>query len=278
MAIRIFAADSMAWRVVGQIQSRLGDFSWAHPDAPQTMLKAVEEFAVECSMVKVYGSEVLDFAADEGVQIHGGYGFHQDYAVERAYRDSRINRLFEGTNEINRLLITGMLVKRASKGQLALVPAALALMGEIQSGQIGSAEKDEELRLVQNAKKIALLTLGMAFQKYQAALENQQEIMMNISDIIMETFAMESTLLRARKATASGKATIAAEMASVFLRDAMARCEQSARNVLGACADGEKLHQNMSVLRRLAVYDPVDSVSLRRKIASRLLTRERYVI
>ncbi len=171
-----------------------------------------------------------------------------------------------------------MLVKRASKGQLALVPAALALMGEIQSGQIGSTDKDEELRLVQNAKKIALLTLGMAFQKYQAALDNQQEIMMSIADIIMETFAMESTLLRARKATASGKASIAAEMASVFLRDAMARCEQSARNVLGACADGEKLHQNMSVLRRLAVYDPVDSVTLRRKIASRLLTRERYVI
>ena len=278
MAIRIFAADSMAWRVVGQIQSRLGDFSWGHADAAQTMLKAVEEFAVECSMVKVYGSEVLDFAADEGVQIHGGYGFHQDYAVERAYRDSRINRLFEGTNEINRLLITGMLVKRASKGQLGLIPAALALMAEIQGGQIGSTEKDEELRLVQNAKKIAILTLGLAFQKYQAALEKEQEVMMNISDIIMEAFAMESTLLRARKAAASGKASIAAEMASVFLRDAMARIEQSARNVLGACAEGEKLHQNMSVLRRLAVYDPVDAVALRRKIAARLLTRERYVI
>ncbi len=277
-AIRIFAADSMAWRVVGQIQSRLGDFSWAQADASQTMLKAVEEFAVECSMVKVYGSEVLDFAADEGVQIHGGYGFHQGYAVERAYRDARINRLFEGTNEINRLLITNMLVKRAGKGQLGLVPAALALMGEIQSGQIGSTEKDEELRLVQNAKKVALLTLGLAFQKHQTALEGQQEIVMNIADIVMETFAMESTLLRARKAVAAGKSSIAAEMCSVFLRDAMARVEQSARNVLGACCDGEKLHQNMSVLRRLAVYDPVDAVTLRRKIAARLLTRERYVI
>jgi alkylation response protein AidB-like acyl-CoA dehydrogenase len=278
MAIRIFAADSMAWRVVGQIQSRLGDFSWARADASQTMLKAVEEFAVECSMVKVYGSEVLGYAADEGVQIHGGYGFHQDYAVERAYRDSRINRLFEGTNEINRLLITGMLVKRASKGQLALVPAALALMGDIQSGQIGSTEKDEELRLTQNAKKIALLTLGLAFQKYQAALEGQQEVMMNIADIVMETFAMESTLLRTRKAMAAGKASIAVEMCAVFLRDAMARLEQSARNVLGASVEGEGLRENMAVLRRLAVYDPVDAVTLRRKIAGRLLTRERYVI
>jgi alkylation response protein AidB-like acyl-CoA dehydrogenase len=279
MAIRIFAADSMAWRVVGQIQARLGDdFSWSRAGASQTMLKAVEEFAVECSMVKVYGSEVLNYAADEGVQIHGGYGFHQDYAVERAYRDARINRLFEGTNEINRLLITGMLVKRASKGRLGLVPAALALMGEIQSGQIGSTEADDELRLTQNAKKIALVTLGLAFQKYQAALDAQQEVMMNIADIVMETFAMESTLLRARKAVAAGKASIAAEMCSVFLRDAMGRIEQSARNVLGACAEGEKLHENMAVLRRLAVYDPVDAVKLRRKIASRLLTRERYVI
>ncbi len=278
MAIRIYAADSMAWRVVGQIQNRLGDFSWSQPEAPQTMLKAVEEFAVECSMIKVYGSEVLDFAADEGVQIHGGYGFHQDYAVERAYRDSRINRLFEGTNEINRLLITGMLVKRATRGQLGLIPAALALMGEIQSGQIGSTETDEELRLVQNAKKVAILTLGMAFQKYQAELEKQQEVMMNIADIVTETFAMESTLLRTRKATAAGKASIAAEMCSVYLRDAMARIEQAARNVLGACSEGEALHKNMAVLRRLAVYDPVDAVALRRKIASRLLTRERYVI
>jgi alkylation response protein AidB-like acyl-CoA dehydrogenase len=271
IAIRIYAADSMAWRVVGQIQSRLGDFSWQHPGASQTMLKAVEEFAIECSMIKVYGSEVLDYAADEGVQIHGGYGFHQDYAVERSYRDSRINRIFEGTNEINRLLITGMLVKRAARGQLALMAA-------IQSEKSASTENDEELRLVQNAKSIALLTLGLALQKYQAALDNQQEIMMNISDIVMETFAMESTLLRARKAAAAGNASIAEQMNAVFLRDAMARVEQSARNVLGACSEGDALQKNMAVLRRLAVYDPVDAVTLRRKIAARLLTRERYVI
>ncbi len=254
MAIRTFAAESMAWRVLGQIQAR----------SSETMLKALEEFAVECSMVKVYGSEVLDYAADEGVQIHGGYGYHQDYAVERAYRDSRINRLFEGTNEINRLLITGMLMKRAAKGQLALMAAA-------QSAQSPSTETDEELRLVQNAKKIALFTLGLAS-------EEQQETMMNIADILMETFAMESVLLRARKATASGKATIAGAMSAVYLRDAMGRIELAARNVLGARSEGERLRQNMAVLRRLAVYDPVDAVSLRRKIAERLLTRERYVI
>jgi alkylation response protein AidB-like acyl-CoA dehydrogenase len=278
MAIRIYAADAMAWRVVGNIQNRLGDFSWSNPDAPQTMLKAVEEFAVECSMIKVYGSEVLDYAADEGVQIHGGYGFHQDYAVERAYRDSRINRIFEGTNEINRLLITGMLAKRAARGQLALLPAAMALLKDIQGGTIGSRESDEEMRLVQNAKKIALLTLGLALQKFQAALGSQQEVMMNIADIVMETFAMESALLRTRKAVAAGKASIAGEMCAVFLRDAMGRVEQAARNVLGACSEGESLHQNAMVLRRLAGYDPVDAVALRRKIAGRLLSRERYVI
>ena len=278
MAIRIYAADAMAWRVVGNIQNRLGDFAWSRPDASQTMLKAVEEFAVECSMIKVYGSEVLDFAADEGVQIHGGYGFHQEYAVERSYRDSRVNRIFEGTNEINRLLITGMLVKRAARGQLGLLPAAMALMADIQGGKIGSTESDEELRLVQNAKKIALLTLGLAFQKYQSALENQQEVMMNAADIVMETFAMESTLLRTRKATAAGKATIAGEMFAVFLRDAMGRIELAARNVLGACSEGEALQQNMKVLRCMAAYDPLDAVTLRRKIAARLLTRERYVI
>jgi alkylation response protein AidB-like acyl-CoA dehydrogenase len=283
MAIRIYSAESIAWRVVGLVQGQLEGFSWDRPEASKIILKAVEEYAVECSIIKVYGSEVLDYVADEGVQIHGGYGFHQDYMVERAYRDSRINRIFEGTNEINRLLITGMLIKRAARGQLGLLPAAAALLNEIQSGKIGAAEAggaDEEMRLVRNAKSIALLTLGLAFQKYQAAIETQQEILINLADIIMDTFAMESSLLRARKATASGKAIIAGHMCAVFLRDAMARIEPAARNVLGGCCgggvQGDALRKNMSVLRRLAAYDPVDSVALRRAVAARLLAKERY--
>src|SRR6185437_9534408 len=155
MAIRIYAAESAAWRIVGLIQA----------EAAQATLKAVEEYAVECSIIKVFGSEVLDYVADEGVQIHGGYGFHQDYAVERAYRDSRINRIFEGTNEINRLLITGMLLKRAARGQLALLLAAQALMKDIQAGRFGAGETDEDTRLVRNAKSIALLALGLAYRK-----------------------------------------------------------------------------------------------------------------
>jgi len=278
MAIRIYAAESIAWRVVGLIQSQLDGFSWEQPDASQTMLKGVEEYAIECSIIKIYGSEVLDYVVDEGVQIHGGYGFHQDYAVERAYRDSRINRIFEGTNEINRLLIPGMLFKRAARGQLALTSAALALMAKIQGGDIGVSDTEEEIRLLRNAKRIALLTIGLAFQKYQAEIDKQQEILMNIADIVMETFAMESALLRAHKLARIGKPGIAGDICDVFLRDAMARVELSARNVLGSSSDPQTLRANMSVLRRLAVHDPVNSAVLRRKIAGHLLSRERYIL
>jgi alkylation response protein AidB-like acyl-CoA dehydrogenase len=268
MAIRTFAAASAAWRIVGLVQSHLDS---------ETMLKALEEFAIECSIIKVYGSEVLGYVVDEGVQIHGGYGFHQDYAVERSYRDSRINRIFEGTNEINRLLIAGMLLKRAARGQLDLMGAVQRLTADLQAGRVDAADLDEELRLVSNAKRIALLTLGFAYQKYGADVEKQQEVLMNVSDIVMEAFAMESTLLRTRKLIAAGKAGIAVEMNAVFLRDAMARVEISARSVLGACS-GPMLRANMSILRKLAVYDPVDSVAARRTIARRLLEREKFVV
>ena len=278
MAIRCYTAESAAWRIIGLIQGQLEGFSWARDKASETMLKAVEEYAVECSIIKVYGSEALDFVVDEGVQIHGGYGFHQDYAVERSYRDSRINRIFEGTSEINRLLITGMLLKRAARGQLDLLGATQRLMSDIQSGKIGSASSDEESRLVSNAKSIALLTLGMAYRKFGAGVEKQQEVMMCISDIVIEAFAMESTLLRTRKLVTAGKASIAAEMNAVFLRDALARVEMSARSVVGACSDAEMLRINMSVLRKLAVYDPIDSVTARRVIAKRLLDREKFVV
>src|SRR5436190_23171766 len=146
MAIRIFAAESIAWRLVGLIEGQLNGFSWDQPNASQTMLKAVEEYAAECSIIKVYGSEALDYVVDEGVQIHGGYGFHQDYAVERSYRDSRINRIFEGTNEINRLLVTGMLLKRAQRGELGLVPAAQGGMAEVLGGPAANGGASDEVR------------------------------------------------------------------------------------------------------------------------------------
>ncbi len=282
MAIRIYAAESMTYRVEGMIQSHLEGFTWTEPDAardpsaqPATragvvggkaLMKAVEEFAAECSIIKVYASEVLDYVVDEGVQIHGGYGYHQDYAVERSYRDSRINRIFEGTNEINRMLVTGMLLKRAQQGRLGLVKAAKALMDEVLSGPSPSAG------LVPNAKKITLLLLSLAFEKFGATLEKQQEVVAGIADVIMETFAMESAQLRSQK-TGTG-----ADICQVLLCDSMARIEMFARPVLAACSEGDALRANLAVLRRFAKYEPVDSIALRRRIAERLLTAGRYVV
>jgi alkylation response protein AidB-like acyl-CoA dehydrogenase len=281
MAIRMYAVESMIWRVVGQIESRLEDFSWSRPDASHTMLRAVEEYAAECSMVKVYASEALGYVADEGVQIHGGYGYHQDYAVERAYRDARIHRIFEGTNEINRLVICGMLLKRAARGQLALMPATEKLRAEALSGEAASGRPvgaGEESLLVANAKKIGLLALGLAQERYPGSLEKQQEVLMHIADILTETFAMESVFLRTSKLSAPGRETAARAICSVFLRDAMARIELAARNVLGACSGGEAVRANVTLLRRLANYEPVDAVGLRRQVAGRLLARERYAV
>jgi butyryl-CoA dehydrogenase len=273
MAIRIFAAESMAYRVEGLISEHLEGFSWNEPEAAKRMMKAVEEFAAECSMVKVYGSEMLDYVVDEGVQIHGGYGFHQDYAVERAYRDSRINRIFEGTNEINRLLVTGMLLKRAQQGRLGLVKAAKSLMDEILAGPtLASGSESEERKLGRNAKKIALLLLGSAFEKFGPAMEEQQEVLAGIADVVMEILAMESSLLRAEKTSAG------ADMAAVILRDGMTRIESFAKPVLAACGQGDVLRSKMTVLRRFAKYDPVDSIVIRRRIAERLLSVGHYVV
>jgi hypothetical protein len=239
-------------------------------------LKAIEEFAAECSMVKVYASEMLDYVVDEGVQIHGGYGYHQDYAVERAYRDSRINRLFEGTSEINRLVITGMPLEARGPRTSTPVRSRPRYPAEDANPQADERIADAELSLVHNAKKIALLTLGIAHQKYGAQLEQQQEIIMNLSDIIMEVFAMESSLLRSRKLAAAGGGANAADACAVYLRDAIAKLELSSRTVLSACAQGDELRRNLSRLRGYASHDPVNSIALRRQIAGRLLANERY--
>jgi len=283
MAIRIYAAESMTYRVVGQIEAQLTDFSWEHPNASETMLKAVEEYAAECSIIKVYASEVLDYVADEAVQIHGGYGYHQDYAVERAYRDSRINRIFEGTNEINRMLITGMLLKRAARGQLGLVKAAQAVLGEVLSGpgmsdSAGAGPFAEETKIVCNSKKIALLLMGVAYQRFLMDLEKQQEVLAGISDVIMDVFAAESSLLRTQKLASQSKGTQAADMCAVLVRDAMAHIEVTARTVLAACSEGDNLRAHLAVLRRFSKYEPVNAIEARRRIAGRLMDAERYVV
>jgi alkylation response protein AidB-like acyl-CoA dehydrogenase len=275
MAIRIYATESMIWRVVGFIENQIRAGSHKGPDHTALELKAIEEFAAECSMVKVYAAEMLDYVVDEGVQIHGGYGYHKDYAVERAYRDARINRLFEGTSEINRLVITGMPLKRAAKGLLPLLEAARAVADEPYAP--GESSGDAEMDLVRNAKKIALLTLGVAHQRHGAQLEQQQEIIMNISDIVMEVLAMESSLLRRRKMAAE-RGTNAADSCAVYLRDALIRIELASRTVMSASAEGEELRQKLFRLRTCAGHDPVNAIALRRRIAARLLANECYTI
>ena len=279
MAIRLYATETISYRVVGMIQDQLHGFSWDQPDANTTMLKAVEEYAAECSYIKVFASEMLDYVTDEGVQIHGGYGFHQDYAVERAYRDSRINRIFEGTNEINRLLATGMLLKRAQRGQLPLVEAVKKLQAELLAGPSLSANgSGDDSKLVSNAKKVALFALGVAFQKYMTALEDQQEILAALTDISMNVFAMESVLLRTEKLAAHGKGEVARDMTAVFLREALETIESAARAVLAASSDGDALRTNLAVLKRFTKFEPVNAIALRRQIAARLLEADRYTV
>lgn len=274
MAIRMFANESMAYRVVGEIEAQLKDFSWEAVDASQKILKTVEEYAAECSFIKVFGSEMLDYVVDEAVQIHGGYGYHQDYEVERAYRDSRINRIFEGTNEINRLLATGMLLKRAQRNTLPLVEAVKKLQEEILGGP-GPGEADP----VANAKKIGLFLLGAAYQQFREKIEEQQEVVAGITDVLMNAYAMESALLRARKIAASGRSSEnAQDMAAVFADEAMTTIETSARTVLAACSEGDMLRANLAVLRRFTRREPPNSIGLRRKIAARLLDATRYVV
>jgi len=275
MAIRIFATESMAWRVVGLIETQLSSAGHGSSDSVKAELKAVEEYAAECSMVKVFAAEMLDYVADEGVQIHGGYGFHQDYAVERIYRDARINRLFEGTSEINRLVISGMPLKRAARGLLPLFEAAQKELSTNREGE-SSGSNDPEAQVVRHAKNISLLTLGVAHKKYGVELEKQQEVVMSLSDLFMETFAMESVLLRSRKMAATGK-SIADDICAVFLRDALARIQAASQNVLGACSESGDLQSNMTRLRSYANYEPVNAIALRRNIAEQLLGSERYL-
>jgi hypothetical protein len=247
IAVRIFAAETMSYRVTGVIQDRMS--------AGDSLLKATEEFAAECSFVKVFTSEMLDFVVDEGVQIHGGYGYHQDYAVERAYRDSRINRIFEGTNEINRLLATGMLLKRAQRGQLPLAAAVKKMQADL-------------LSLSPSPKNVCLFVLGVAFQKYLTDLENQQEILALLTDVLMYTYAIDSVELRRAGPL----------MQSVLNEHAMTRIEEAARTILAACSEGDALRMNLSILRRLTKRDLPNTIETRRRIAARLLEAERYVL
>jgi hypothetical protein len=272
MAARIHAAESMMWRVAGLVETHAGGVSWDAPGAADAHMRAGEEFAAECSYVKIFCSELLGYAADEGVQIHGGYGFHQDYAVERFYRDARVNRIFEGTNEINRMLATGMLIRRAQQGRLGLAGAVKKLQADIVAG--APLETGSNLALAANAKKVALLCLGAAYQKFGEGLGDQQEVLAGVTDIAMNAFAMESAALRAAKSGAS----IAADYSALFANEAMGVVESAAKTVLAASSEGDDLRMNLAVLRRFTKHEPMNTIALRRKIAARLIEAGRYVV
>lgn len=283
MAIRTWVGEAMIYRTLGMIEEGLG--AVADSKDMDARLKAIEEYAAECSIIKVALSEYCDFVTDEMVQIFGGYGYSADYPAERAYRDTRINRIFEGTNEINRMLIPGRLMKAALSGRLALLPAAQALMDEILSPSMASFDLDESLlateqKLAQNAKKVALMTLGTAAQKYMMGLSDQQEVLMSVADIIMDTYAMESAILRTRKmAAAQGEDAVAqyAEMTRVFCNDAVERIEAVAKNTLAAMAEGDELRTLLAALRRFTKMTPMNTVAARQRIANAMIEANRYV-
>jgi alkylation response protein AidB-like acyl-CoA dehydrogenase len=285
MAVGIYTGESMVYRTVGMMDVALEEVDKASATASQDLRKAIEEYAVECSIIKVWGSEMIDYVVDETVQVYGGYGFVEEYPAERAYRDARINRIFEGTNEINRLIITGFLLKRAMSGQLPLMPAIKKLMDEVLSGPSMAEDVDgpmaEERKLVANAKKLGLFAAGAATQKYMQAIQDQQEIMGAIADIVIETYAAESAVLRAQKLTESKGATgsaLAVAMTQVYLSQAMEKIEAAARKVIAAVADGDMLKTQMAILRRLAKHDPFNTVAARQKIADRVLEAGKYVL
>jgi butyryl-CoA dehydrogenase len=281
MAIRLYAMESLCYRTSGLIDRRRGSLSWDEPGAAREALAAVEEYAVECSIAKVYSSETLDYIVDEGVQIHGGYGFHQDYAVERAYRDSRINRIFEGTNEINRLLTMGMLLKRAAKNRLPLMQAVGAAAKAVAEHSFGAPEDGPlaaEKDLLSRAKQATLFCAGITYQRFQEAIDQQQEVNAAISDMVMEVFAAESAVLRTEKLLARGRGEAALQMTQVLVRDAVGNAERHAMTALAASSEGAALDQQLMAVRRCLQNRPVNAVSLRREIATRLRAAEKYVI
>jgi alkylation response protein AidB-like acyl-CoA dehydrogenase len=270
MVIREYAVESMLYRTAGLIDAAMNG---SHDSS--AVLAALEEFAIEASILKVASSEMIDFVVDENVQIHGGNGFVHDYPAEMQYRDARVNRIFEGTNEINRLLIPGMLAKRAVKGTLPIIAAARALQDQLLSPSLetpGDGPLDAARKAVTGMKKAALMVLGTAMQTYGNGLADQQEVLTRCADVIMDVYASESVLLRA--AADGGELHLA--VAQVFVNDAAGRVEIAARDALAAMAEGDMLRVLTAALKRLMKITPVNTVALRRAIEAALAERRRY--
>src|ERR1700683_4183037 len=285
MATLLYVGESLVYRTVGMMDVALNEVDKSGAEAARETRKAIEEYAVECSIIKVWASEMINYVVDESLQIYGGYGFVEEYPAERAYRDARINRIFEGTNEINRLIITGFLLKRAMSGQLPLMPAIKQLMDEVLSGPSMAEERKgafpEERKLVAQAKKLGLFVAGAATQKYMQTIQDQQEIMGAIADMTIETYAMESAVLRAQKIVQTkgeDGAALPIAMTRVYLSQAMERVESAARKVIAAVADGDMMRTQLAILRRLAKYEPFNTIELRQQIAQKMIERGKYTL
>ena len=282
MIARTYAIESLIYRTAGLIDATLG----GGPHDGAAIAQAFEEYAVEASIAKVAGSETLDFVLDENVQIHGGNGFVKDYSAERYYRDARVNRIFEGTNEINRLLIPGMLVRRAIKGEIPLIPAARQLQDEVLSPSIGAAGGPDdqpladEMRAIAAFKKVALMIIGTAMQTYGEKLTDQQEVLGYAADILIDTYAGESCVLRAQEAGTSDPRhhDLHVAAARVFVHDAGLRVEAGARSALSAMAEGDTLRTLLAALRRILKVTPVNTVALRRTLADAAVTEGKYIL
>jgi alkylation response protein AidB-like acyl-CoA dehydrogenase len=277
MAVRIYAAESACYRTAALLDEGLSCIDHDAEAAGQQAAAAIREYAVECSAMKVLGSETLDYVVDEAVQIHGGYGYMEEFAVCRAYRDSRINRIFEGTNEINRLLIPGDLLRKGMAGDLPLLPALQDLKEELPTLTPpvfdGTPDFEQARWLVQAARKITLMVMGLGFEKYQPAVEGEQEFLAGVADLLIDLYAMESALLRAEKHPSESRQDLAVALA----HDAFDRIEHTSRVLLASLAGGDDLRTHLALARALSERDPIDSIHLKRRIARRVLDAGGYV-
>ncbi|MGE0103592.1 MAG: acyl-CoA dehydrogenase family protein [Blastocatellales bacterium] len=282
MLTRLFACESAVYRTAGMIEAREENIDKSNP---VEILKAIEEYAIECAMIKVAGTEILFYCADENVQIHGGNGFTEDYPAEGVYRDCRVNRIYEGTNEINRLLIPGQLLKRAMKGGLPLFAAAQKLQEELLAGPSFDVDEDDsplagERKLAANAKKVALMLLGLSAQKFREALQEQQMVLSWTADVIIDAYLMDSVIGRAAKLIARDgeeKHRAAIDAARLYSHDAIQRIDTAAKNALAAITDGDELRTLLAALRRFTKQEPLNTAAIRESLADRVVEAGGYI-
>ncbi|MBM7646410.1 alkylation response protein AidB-like acyl-CoA dehydrogenase [Scopulibacillus daqui] len=284
MAVKTYATESSVYRTVGLFRDRLDQLSDEEANDGKKMAESIAEYALECSLNKVFASEALDYAVDEAVQIHGGYGYMQEYEVERMYRDSRINRIFEGTNEINRLIVPSTLLKKAMKGELPLFEKAQTLQEELMMlmpEEPGDEPLEKEKYLLNHAKKIFLMVAGLGAQKFGKKLEGEQEILANVADIVSNIYAMESVIVRTEKSirnTGVDQSKQKLLMTEVFCQEAFDDIEKLAKESLLMVEEGDKLRMMLSVLRKLTRYTPSNLVEKKRSIAKTLIKEEQFTV